>query len=342
MFGGRQRRHFLFITHCVSSNFSPNSGFLAFWGLFWPLPGLFRPFPGLFLASSGLFRASSGLFRLFLASSGLFWPLFGLFLYSPKSPKLRGHQRRHFLFIKHCVSSSFSPTSGFLASSLPGLFWPLPGLFLACFWILPFLPWQNPGTRGLLCRSEGRPCQSAKNTHFGFWRGVPCRGVWGPRLAESRDPGPPAPVRRGRPRQCSRKVAKTNIFGSFEGLGGTPRGSGAPAWQIPGTRSLLGLSEGATPPSSQPPRPTCPVSCPETRKVVLCRLSSNPYRVREAKCLLGALTSRRAAGTGREDPQPDNNPFQLRFCCDTHILCRVRREAESEKAPLEGGWGGEP
>ena len=65
----------------------------------------------------------------------------------------------------------------------------------------------------------------------------------------------------------------------------------------------------------------------------LAMLSSNPHRVREARCLLGTLVSRRAAGTGREDPQPDNNPFQLRFCCDTHILCRVRREAESEKAP---------
>ena len=65
----------------------------------------------------------------------------------------------------------------------------------------------------------------------------------------------------------------------------------------------------------------------------LAMLSSKPHRVREARCLLGTLVSRRAAGTGREDPQPDNNPFQLRFCCDTHILCRVRREAESEKAP---------
>ena len=122
--------------------------FAKFWipGLFWPLPGLFWPFPGLFraclfLASSwplpGLFLASSGpassgLFlassRLFLPLPGffwplpvLFWPLFGFFLDSPKSPKFRRFQRRHFLFIKHCVSSSFSPNSGFLA------FW---GLFV--------------------------------------------------------------------------------------------------------------------------------------------------------------------------------------------------------------------
>ena len=49
-------------------------------------------------------------------------------------------------------------------------------------------------------------------------------------------------------------------------------------------------------------------------------LSSNPDRVRKAKCLLGTLASRQAAGTGREDPQPDSNPFQL------------RGEAESKKA----------
>ena len=94
--------------------------------------------------------------------------------------------------------------------------------------------------------------------------GVPPRGVWGPRLAESRDPGllcrsegPTLPIfgfwRCPTKATPSMKVAKTNIFGSFGGLGVPPRGSGAPAWQIPGTQSLLGLCEGATPPSSQPP-----------------------------------------------------------------------------------------
>ena len=135
------------------------------------------------------------------------------------------------------------------------------------------------------------------------------RGVWGPRLADSRGPGASCAGPRGDPAKVPEKWPKQTFFWQFWGSGGYPQGSGAPGWQIPGTRSLLG------------------------RKVVLCRLSSNPYRGREAKCLLGALTSRRAAGTGREDPQPDNNPFQLRFCCDTHILCRVQREAESEKAP---------
>ena len=64
----------------------------------WPLPRLFWPLPGFF-------------WPLLV----LFWPLFGFFLDSPKSPKFTRFQRRHFLFIKHCVSSSFSANSGFLA-----------------------------------------------------------------------------------------------------------------------------------------------------------------------------------------------------------------------------------
>ena len=158
------------------------------------------------------------------------------------------------------------------------------------------------------------------------------------------------------------------MCGDFKG------GSGAPALQNPGTRGFLRRSERATllavlgvwgvrgsgvgsskgrprqVPSPAPPLPglagprerprqPCPVSCPETRKVVLCRLSSNPYRVREAKCLLGALTSRRAAGTGREDPQPDNNPFQLRFTVKRIFSAKLRGEAESKKAPLRGVGG---
>ena len=39
-------------------------------------------------------------------------------------------------------------------------------------------------------------------------------------------------------------------------------------------------------------------------------LSSNPERVRGAN-LLGTLASRRAAGTAREEPQPDSNPSQF-------------------------------
>ena len=104
-------RHFLFIKHGVSSSFSPNSGFLA-------SSGLFLASSGLFLASSGPILASSW---LFLASSCPLLAFFCFFLDSQKSPKLRRFQRRHFLFIKHSVSSSFSPNSGFLA------FW---GLFV--------------------------------------------------------------------------------------------------------------------------------------------------------------------------------------------------------------------
>ena len=57
-------------------------------------------------------------------------------------------------------------------------------------------------------------------------------------------------------------------------------------------------------------------------------------------CLLGTLPSRRAAGTGREDPQPDTNPFQLWFAVKTAFYAELRGEAESKKAPLEGGLGG--
>ena len=71
-------------------------------------------------------------------------------------------------------------------------------------------------------------------------------------------------------------------------------------------------------------------------------LSSNPDRVREAKCLLGTLASRRAAGTGREDPQPDSNPSQLRFAVKRAFSAELRGETESKKAPLEGGWGVNP
>ena len=126
-FRNPQRRHFLFIKHCVLILYS--GPLLA---SSWPLPGLFWPLPGLFLASSWPLPV-------------LFWPLFGFFLDSPKSPKFTGFQRRHFLFIKHCVSSSFSPNSGFLGLSVPfceyfllsglrassGLFQASSGLFLA-------------------------------------------------------------------------------------------------------------------------------------------------------------------------------------------------------------------
>ena len=61
-------------------------------------------------------------------------------------------------------------------------------------------------------------------------------------------------------------------------------------------------------------------------------LSSSPDRVREANCLLGTLASRRAAGTGREDPQPDSHPFQLRFAVKRTFSAELRGGAESKKA----------
>ena len=139
-------------------------------GLFWPLPGLFLasswPLPGLFLASSGPVLASSWpLPSLFLASSwplpGLFWVLasFGLFLASSgplperfsKISKIEGPQRSPFLFINYCVSSSFSPNSGFLA--FRGLSWPLlacPGLFLASSGLFLASSWPPLGFSWIL------------------------------------------------------------------------------------------------------------------------------------------------------------------------------------------------
>ena len=108
------------------------------------------------------------------------------------------------------------------------------------------------------------------------------RGVWGPRLADSSDPGPPGPVRGDPP----------------------PKGG-------------LGLLK--------------------REKSFFALLSSNPYRVREAKCLFGALAFRRAAG-----PQPDSNPFQLRLTVKRTFSAKLRGEAESKKTPLEGGGGVNP
>ena len=73
-------------------------------------------------------------------------------------------------------------------------------------------------------------------------------------------------------------------------------------------------------------------------------LSSNLDRVRDAKCLLGTLASRlafrRAAGTGREDSQPDSIPSQLLLAVKCTFSAELRGEAKSKKAPLEGGLGG--
>ena len=41
-------------------------------------------------------------------------------------------------------------------------------------------------------------------------------------------------------------------------------------------------------------------------------------------------------------PQPDTNPSQLRFAVKRALYAELRGEAESKKASLEGGLGGEP
>ena len=64
---------------------------------------------------------------------------------------------------------------------------------------------------------------------------------------------------------------------------------------------------------------------------------------REGQVVCWLLAFRRAAGTGREDPQPDTNPSQLCFAMKFgRLYSELRKEAESKKAPLEGGLGGEP
>ena len=63
----------------------------------------------------------------------------------------------------------------------------------------------------------------------------------------------------------------------------------------------------------------------------------------EGKLFVGNLAYRRAAGAGREDPQPDTNPSQLWFVVKFGRLCvELRREAKSKKASFERGLGGEP
>ena len=62
--------------------------------------------------------------------------------------------------------------------------------------------------------------------------------------------------------------------------------------------------------------------------------------LRGADCLLETAAFRRAAGTGREDPQPDTSASQLWFAVQCGCLC-VEMHG-SEKAPLTGVWGVSP
>ena len=70
---------------------------------------------------------------------------------------------------------------------------------------------------------------------------------------------------------------------------------------------------------------------------------SNPDRVRRVKCLLETLSSRRAAGTGREDLQPHTNPSQLRFALTwNHLMQSCEEKQRARKPPLRGVWGVNP
>ena len=53
---------------------------------------------------------------------------------------------------------------------------------------------------------------------------------------------------------------------------------------------------------------------------------------RALPCLLETYAFRRAAGTGREDPQPDTNPSQLWPAVTCGRLCvELRKEAEGSE-----------
>ena len=63
----------------------------------------------------------------------------------------------------------------------------------------------------------------------------------------------------------------------------------------------------------------------------------------EGQVVCWKLAFRRAAVTGRENPQPDTNPSQFCFAVKFgRLYIELRKEAKSKKAPLEGGLGGEP
>ena len=195
------------------------------------------------------------------------------------------------------------------------------------------------GPRAFWAGPRGDPAnfsRTGQNTHFWhFWGcGVPPQRGLGPQAGRIQGPGASCGGPRGDPANFSRKLSGPQA-GRIQGPGASCAGPRADSRDP----KPPGPVRGGDPQASGRVRGQPALSCPETQKVVLCRLSSNPYRVREAKCLLGALTSCRAAGTGREDPQPDNNPFQLRFTVKRTFSAKLRGEAESKKAPLRGVGG---
>ena len=155
---------------------------------------------------------------------------------------------------------------------------------------------------------------------LGFLGGTP-RGVWGPSLAECRDPG--------RGRQFSRLAAKTHIFGSFGGVGGPPGGSGAQAGRLQGPgppgpvrRGGNPLAPNQIPETGRGGRPHQP--CLKREKLFFALLSSNPYRV-------PLLLVERPAQAART-----HNPTVIHFgsvYCETHIFCKAARGSREQESP---------
>ena len=83
----------------------------------------------------------------------------------------------------------------------------------------------------------------------------------------------------------------------------------------------------------------------ELALTLICKAGPNPFsldvphgaRPREAGCLLETLASCRAAGTGREDPQPDTNPSQLWLAVKCGRSVRPAKGSREQKSGC-GRW----
>ncbi|OLQ11428.1 hypothetical protein AK812_SmicGene4762 [Symbiodinium microadriaticum] len=112
------------------------------------------------------------------------------------------------------------------------------------------------------------------------------------------------------------------------GARGSERG-----WQLLGTRALHGTVRGAEP-LLLVERPAQAQWQRLERRFLVARGVGGS----ELTICMGARGSER----GREDPQPDSNPSQLRFAVQRTFSAELRREAESKKACLEGGKSSGP
>ena len=88
----------------------------------------------------------------------------------------------------------------------------------------------------------------------------------------------------------------------------------------------------------------CPAACPALPcPTPPCPALPCPALPPDALVVCWLLAFRRAAGTGREHPQPDTNSSQLCFAVTFgRLYIELRKAAESKKAPLEGGLGVNP